>query len=709
MTFGIWHGGSLCGSILPMASYLRNQHHWIFCVAALAVWFALGSPVLKVLSAGALIRGSPVSELWLLPFTIFGAAALAVMALKLRTSLRWTLLCVQVASVVAMAIITQWAMMSVFLIITAWQAAMATTPVKALSWVGVQTLVAIGALAITPNPDLCWVIAKSFGLQLLLVFTANALRRETQTAQALTRTNGELRAAQALIANTARDSERLRISRELHDAWGHELTALGLQLEIASHVTQAGRANDHVLQAKGLSRDLLAKVREAVAALRKAEHRELKVAAAGQAETSQVWRQVNSGGDDEHSIALGGGTAGQGSPRGDGPLRVARHLANQRHWIFSVAALAVWFAVGWQPLHAMATGTELRGSAVPALWLVPFMLFAAAVVGAMVLRLRTGLHWTLLCVQVAAVMAMMSVFPSGKWPIFLIVTAWQVGMAITPVKAFAWVLFQSLAVSGTLALAVPKLDSFSLLAGTIFSLDFVLQLFIVLTAQALRREGETARALAQTNRELRAAQAIIANTVRDAERLRISRELHDAWGHELTALGLQLEIASHVTEPGRANDHVMQAKGLARTLLGKVRDVVAALREAERCDLKEALERLAQSVPTPAVHLEISPDVRVSPEQAHALMRCAQEAVTNAVRHAEASNLWLRVTGDGEGIRLVARNDGSARPGASAPGSGLLGMRERVEHLGGKLAVRTGGDFGFTVDAWLPSRTPQAA
>ena len=153
----------------------------------------------------------------------------------------------------------------------------------------------------------------------------------------------------------------------------------------------------------------------------------------------------------------------------------------------------------------------------------------------------------------------------------------------------------------------------------------------------------------------------------------------------------------------------MQAKGLARDLLANVRDVVATLREDERCDLKVALEALAQSVPTPVIHVDIAPGVRVRPDQAHALMRCAQEAVTNAVRHAQASNLWLQVTLDGEGVRLVARDDGSARPTTSSPGSGLLGMRERVESLGGRLAVRTEVDFGFTVEAWLPSGAPQAA
>jgi signal transduction histidine kinase len=239
--------------------------------------------------------------------------------------------------------------------------------------------------------------------------------------------------------------------------------------------------------------------------------------------------------------------------------------------------------------------------------------------------------------------------------------------------------------------------------------SLALQLLLVFTAIALRSQAETARALAESYSELRSAQAIIASNVRDAERLRISRELHDAWGHELTALGLQLEIASHVTEPGRGNEHVLQAKALARALLAKVRDVVGALREAERCNLKDALDALALSVPTPAIHVEVSAEARVSPDQAHALMRCAQEAITNAVRHADAANLWLQVTSEDKGIRLVARNDGSARTATTTPGSGLQGMRERVESLGGKLAVRSGADLGFTVDAWLPSRIPQLA
>lgn len=380
---------------------------------------------------------------------------------------------------------------------------------------------------------------------------------------------------------------------------------------------------------------------------------------------------------------------------------MTEHLNYRYQWTFCVAALGLWLAYGWPVFEQFWGGGEIRGLSVPPLWFAPFGVMGAAVLAAMLLKLRTSLFWCLICVQLAAVVAMTILVPWAGMSSFLVIIAWQVGMSTTPAKALSWIAFQNVAIVTTLAQALnPDLCWVLTKSGA-------LQLLFVFTAQALKREAETARALAQTNRELRSAQAIIANTARNAERLRISRDLHDAWGHELTALGLQLEIASHVAEPARANDHVMKAKGLARDLLGKVRDVVSDLREAERCDLKEALEALQHSVPRPAIHVDIAPGVRVSPDQAHALVRCAQEAVTNAVKHAEASNLWLAVTPDGDGVRLVARNDGNARPAASSAGSGLKGMRERMEALGGRLAVQPGADFGFTVDAWLPLRTPQ--
>jgi signal transduction histidine kinase len=365
--------------------------------------------------------------------------------------------------------------------------------------------------------------------------------------------------------------------------------------------------------------------------------------------------------------------------------------------------MGLWIAYGWPVLTQYWAGGVIRDLPVSSLWFVPFGIMGAAVLASMLLNLRETVHWAVLAVQVACVVAMALIVPWAGMSSFLVVIAWQVGMSASPRRALSWVAAQNLLIVAALAQALnPDLC-------WVLTKSLALQLLFVFTAQALRREAETARALAQTNRELVSAQAIIASTVRDAERLRISRELHDAWGHELTALGLQLEIASHVTEPARANHHVLQAKGLASALLGKVRDVVSTLRNAERGDLKEALLALAQGVPRPAVHVDIEAGVRVSPEQAHALMRCAQEAVTNAIKHSGADNLWLRVTAEDAGVRLVARNDGTARPGDAPPGTGLVGMRERIEYLGGKLAVKMEAGTGFTIDAWLPMRTAQTA
>ncbi len=382
---------------------------------------------------------------------------------------------------------------------------------------------------------------------------------------------------------------------------------------------------------------------------------------------------------------------------------MADYLRYRHQWTFCLAALGLWLSYGWPVFTQYRVGGTIRDAVVSPSWFIPFAVMGVAIVTAMLLKLRTSLHWTLLGVQLAAVVAMTAIVPWAGMSSFLVIIAWQVGISTEPGKALGWVAMQNLLIVGTLAQALnPDLC-------WVLTKSSALQLLFVFAAQALQREGKTARELAETNQELRSAQAMAATTVRNAERLRISRELHDAWGHELTALGLQLEIASHVAEPAKANDHVVKAKGLARDLLAKVRDVVGELRDAERCDLEGALQALAQSVPMPAIHVDVATGVQVSPDQAHALVRCAQEAITNAVRHAEAANLWLQVTTDGEGVRLVARNDGKARPVASAPGSGLLGMRERVECLGGKLAVRAGADFGFTVDAWLPLRKPHAA
>lgn len=656
-----------------MSAHPFIQRQRIFAVAALAVWLTMGWPFLQELTSGRVRGIFPVPPLWLLPYTVFGATVVGAAFLSLRTRVHWALMCAQLAAVVTMTIIHPKDLMSIFLVIIAWQVAIATVPAKTLGWIGFQSLAVIGAIILSPNAHLSYIMVLSFVLQLCCLLTAQALKREAETAQALDGANRDLWSAQAIMARRVRDAERLRISHELHDAWGHELTALALQLEIASNVREPQRVTDHVMQAKDMSRGLLRKVREVVATLREAE---------GSGEGGRVFAHDTGSGQSVGITLFRDGTQ-----------------SDRHKWIFSLAALAVALTLGWPVLQAFLTGKV----PVSAPWIMTFAVFVAAFLSATILKLRTSIRWSLLVIQVAAVAGMAFISSWAMMTAFLIIVAWQVATTTGPAMSLSWVAMQTLVVVGALALT-PSPD-----LCWVIGKAFALQLLFAFAAQALRKEEETARAFAQTNRELRSTQAIISHNARNVERLHISRELHDAWGHELTALGLQLEIASHVADADRAKYHVLQAKDLACALLGKVRDVVATLHEVERCGLQDALEMLARSVPRPAVHVAFEPGVQVSPGQAHALMRCAQEAVTNAMRHSDGSNLWLQVSPDGKGVRLIARDDGRARSTATSPGSGLLGMRERLENLGGQLAIRAGNGLDFTLDAWLPSVGPRPA
>jgi signal transduction histidine kinase len=207
--------------------------------------------------------------------------------------------------------------------------------------------------------------------------------------------------------------------------------------------------------------------------------------------------------------------------------------------------------------------------------------------------------------------------------------------------------------------------------------------------------------LRRVNSELLATQSLLTQNTRIAERVRISRDLHDLVGHHLTALSLNLEVASHVSE-GKAREHVEQAASIARLLLADVREVVSDMRSDDQVDLRAALNTLAEGVPELNIHLDIPDEWSTTdPRRAQILLRCAQEVITNAVRHAQATNLWICLTSGQDGLVLRARDDGCGSPDL-LPGNGINGMRERLRELGGRLDIATRPGAGFQVKAWLP-------
>ena len=230
--------------------------------------------------------------------------------------------------------------------------------------------------------------------------------------------------------------------------------------------------------------------------------------------------------------------------------------------------------------------------------------------------------------------------------------------------------------------------------------------FVLVTAYVARQQAAAREEQRRLNAELRATRLLLAESARVNERTRISRELHDLLGHHLTALSLNLEVAGHLTE-GRAQEHVKQSHTLARLLLTDVREVVSQLREGDAIDLGSALLLLADRVPGLVIHMDIQEPLTLDDaERAHVLLRCTQEIITNAVRHAAASNLWLRFRREGGMILVEARDDGRGAETVIA-GNGLRGMRERLRQHGGTMTLESRLGSGFRLSLRLPVDTSE--
>ena len=235
-----------------------------------------------------------------------------------------------------------------------------------------------------------------------------------------------------------------------------------------------------------------------------------------------------------------------------------------------------------------------------------------------------------------------------------------------------------------------------------------LMVHVVVREQAARREAAAVAAelevtnsqLVAANAALHEAQTRLAEASKAEERLRISRDLHDGMGNQLTALSLQLDLIDRLVD-GRATNHVAQARALAAELLRDTRGVVSTLRDT-RVSPRDRIARLARSLPRPKTSLDLAEGLDAVPDAvADTVVRVIQEGLTNAARHSAADHAWVVVSCEGAGLQLQVRDDGLGGS-AVVPGNGLSGMAERVALLGGELICDTAPGAGFTVTARIP-------
>jgi signal transduction histidine kinase len=203
------------------------------------------------------------------------------------------------------------------------------------------------------------------------------------------------------------------------------------------------------------------------------------------------------------------------------------------------------------------------------------------------------------------------------------------------------------------------------------------------------------------------------DVIRAREREQLARELHDTVAHHVSAIVVRAQAGRALADlrPGAAAEALDVIEEEASRTLEEMRSMVGALRDgarAGRAPLPSSRDigRLARPAdPAPAVEVEMDGDLGdLRPAVDTALYRLAQEAVTNAVRHARHARLVrVRVCGGPDDVRLTVDDDGhAAAGGTAAPGYGLVGMAERAKLLGGTFdaGARPGG--GWTVTAVLP-------
>jgi signal transduction histidine kinase len=309
-----------------------------------------------------------------------------------------------------------------------------------------------------------------------------------------------------------------------------------------------------------------------------------------------------------------------------------------------------------------------------------------------------GFDYLLLMVLTGSAVAISYYSASGLGSILLMVAACVLPWLLSLPAGVAWLVLSEFLV---VPVYVRWLDM-SWLEALMQSLLYAgFSGFVFVTSLVARQQAQAREEQRRLNAELRATRALLAESARINERTRISRELHDLLGHHLTALSLNLEVAGHLVE-GKAQEHVNQAHTLAKLLLSDVREAVSRLRVQDSIDMSATLLPLADHVAGLEIAMEMPQPFRLDdPERAHVLLRCTQEIITNAVRHAQANRLQLHYRIEDRTVRLQARDDGR---GAESPiaGNGLRGMRERLSAYGGRVEIETAAGRGFSLDIVLP-------
>jgi signal transduction histidine kinase len=199
----------------------------------------------------------------------------------------------------------------------------------------------------------------------------------------------------------------------------------------------------------------------------------------------------------------------------------------------------------------------------------------------------------------------------------------------------------------------------------------------------------------------------------EAERARISRELHDDINQQLAVLSIELDRINPEQLPTQAVKRLNAAVETAHGISKSLRDLSHRLHPPKLtpAGLVAALENLCRELSPP--HMTVTCSHRDLPAEIDdsttlCLFRVAQEALVNAIKHSDARRVWIDLTGEGAAVTLTVGDDGKGFvvDGVPSAGLGLISMRERVESVGGVLEVQPMPASGIRLRVTVPVRVP---
>ncbi len=208
----------------------------------------------------------------------------------------------------------------------------------------------------------------------------------------------------------------------------------------------------------------------------------------------------------------------------------------------------------------------------------------------------------------------------------------------------------------------------------------------------------------QLEEQLEDANKRISELVKQEERQRIARDLHDTLGQKLSLIGLKSDLARKLVykDPEQARNELKDVQQTARTALSEVRTMVSQMRGIR---LKDEIVRIEQLLK--AAEIEFITDKEVTLPYAslfleNILSMCLKEAVTNVVKHSQASFCKISIDESDKEMTIMVKDDGVGLVDdyKNSRGSGLIGMRERLEFVNGSLDIQS--DEGTTLIMRVP-------